>query len=209
MRLSGFIGIFSMYFYTTLCFGNDTSEYYLQVHFLYGSKPSKALKDLEPKWFGGIHGGHVGLGLDSNKILNFMPSGKIKIFGTKSGDHGVFIVDNLKEFRESVGGETDSNHWVTFLIPITLKQARVFDSIFNEYLKVTPYDYAFFGMRCGAAAYDVAAKCGIVKEYSYSGTWIRIFYPKIWRRKLFKMAKKNNWQIQSHSGTPRRVWEKD
>jgi hypothetical protein len=45
---------------------------YLKVHFLYGSKPKKRYQDSEPKWFGGILGGHVGIEGDTNEVVIFM-----------------------------------------------------------------------------------------------------------------------------------------
>jgi hypothetical protein len=45
----------------------------IKIHFLYGSKPAKEYKDVEQKWFGGMYGGHAGIEIDSNQILNFLP----------------------------------------------------------------------------------------------------------------------------------------
>ena len=47
---------------------------FLKVHFLYGSKPLKRDKNTEQKWFGGILGGHVGIEVKEDKVLNFLPS---------------------------------------------------------------------------------------------------------------------------------------
>jgi hypothetical protein len=42
------------------------------VHFLYGSKPSREARDIEKKWFGGKLGGHVGIEITPDSILNFV-----------------------------------------------------------------------------------------------------------------------------------------
>ncbi|WP_338814872.1 hypothetical protein V9L05_06675 [Bernardetia sp. Wsw4-3y2] len=55
-----------------LSYSQDTT--FLKVHFLYGSKPLKSDKNTEQKWFGGILGGHVGIEVEEDKVLNFLPS---------------------------------------------------------------------------------------------------------------------------------------
>ncbi len=62
------------YLISPLAFAGDTA--FLKVHFLYGSRPlKKNTRTLKKKWFGGILGGHVGIEGDSNRIINFLPSG--------------------------------------------------------------------------------------------------------------------------------------
>jgi len=107
---------------------------------------------------------------------------------------------------------TDSAHTVkkaSVIIPISFKQKEKLDSIVIAYSKETPYDYAFWGMRCASATYDILAQIDIVKEYSYRKTFRKIFYPKKLRKMLFKLAKKNKWLITREEGTHRRKWEKN
>ena len=95
------------------------------------------------------------------------------------------------------------------IIPVSQSQLIKLDSICKVYCAHAPYDYALFGMRCGAATYDVLAQIGIVKTYSYKKTFLKIFYPRILREKLLKEAQQNGWEVIRQEGTNRRVWEKD
>src|SRR5688500_17978347 len=71
---------------------------YLKVHFLYGSKPLKAFKDTEPKWFGGILGGHVGIEGDTDQILDFGPDGRFHVFAHKGNRNSSFGLRSSKSF---------------------------------------------------------------------------------------------------------------
>lgn len=185
------------------------SQYTLKVHFLYGSTPIKKYKD-EPKWFGGKLGGHVGVELEGRSgILNFVPKGKFHVFQDKKDKHGDFVIHDYDRFYSILGGESHSNKKTVIYIPISEKQKFIFDSLSKAYIKETPYDYAFLGMRCGAAAYDILAKLHILKEYNYYNTWNKIFYPKKLRRKLYALAQKNNWRVEKSAGSQKRKWEKD
>ncbi|HCS19415.1 MAG TPA: hypothetical protein DIW47_02440 [Bacteroidetes bacterium] len=182
---------------------------YLKVHFLYGSKPLKAYKDTEPKWFGGILGGHVGIEGDSNKILDFGPRGKFHIFAKKSKRNSYFGLRDRKSFYSILGSNPDSVKRAVVYIPVTRIQKAKFDSITKVYTSHAPYDYAFFGMRCGAASYDVLSQLGILPDYSYTQTYTRIFYPKKLRKRLFALATAKNWKVVKYEGSRRRKWEQD
>lgn len=182
---------------------------YLKVHFLYGSKPLKAYKESEPKWFGGILGGHVGIEGDSNKILDFGPRGKFHIFAKKGKRNSYFGLRNLESFYSILGAHPDSVKMAVVYIPITRDQKARFDSITRAYISRSPYDYAFFGMRCGAASYDVLSQLGILPGYGYTETYTRIFYPKKLRKRLFALANAKNWKVVKYEGSTRRKWEQD
>jgi hypothetical protein len=194
-------------FISLLGYAQDTA--YLKVHFLYGSKPLKKYKDTEQKWFGGMLGGHVGIEGDNDRIVNFLPNGKFHLFAKKDDKHSTYAIHSYTSFYAILGGNPDSVKKAIVYIPITQQQKQIFDSITTIYLNKTPYDYAFVGMRCGAAAYDILGKLGIVENYSYSKTFKKIFYPKKLRKRLFKKATENNWIVIKKEGTNRRKWEQD
>ena len=198
---------FLFYFHSLLSFSQGTT--YLKVHFLYGSKPLNKYADSEPLWFGGIHGGHVGIEADSGKIIDFSPQGKFHVIENDYFRHSKYSIKSPDHFYGILGGNPDSVKKAVVYIPVTKVRRDQFDSVTTRYLKQTPYDYAFFGMRCSAAAYDILSKVNIVKAYSRQGTYKRIFYPKLLRRQLLKMAAKNSWPVERHSGSARRRWEKD
>jgi hypothetical protein len=182
---------------------------YLKVHFLYGSKPLKKYKDTERKWFGGVLGGHVGIEGDSGRILNFLRKGKFHWFAKKDNKHSMFREHATSSFYSIFRYDPDSVKKAIIYIPVTPQQKQQFDSIATVYLKQTPYDYAFFGMRCGAAAYDILAQLGVLTRYSYCKTYKKIFYPKKLRKRLLKKATKNNWTIIRQVGSIKRKWERD
>lgn len=179
------------------------------MHFLYGSKPLKAYKDSEPKWFGGVLGGHVGIEGDSNNILNFLPSGEFHWFAKQDERNSRFAMHSPDNFYAMFGSDPDSVKKTIIYIPITAIQKQQFDSISVAYLNQTPYDYAFIGMRCGAATYDVLGQLGILTKYNQHKTYRKIFYPKKLRKPLLEKAEQNDWTIEKHAGSISRKWEKD
>ena len=200
-----FICIFSFLF--GLSHAQDTPV--LKVHFLYGSKPLKAYKDTEKKWFGGVLGGHVGIEADSNRIINFLPQGAFHVFKKENNRHSAYAEHNTDGFYGILGGDPDSVKKAIVYIPVTQQQKLKFDSIAAAYLAQTPYDYALFGMRCGAAAYEILGQLAIVKNYPRKKTAKKIFYPKKLRKRLFKKAVANGWTIIRQEGSAKRRWEKD
>ncbi|MBC7864122.1 MAG: hypothetical protein IAF38_14190 [Bacteroidia bacterium] len=183
--------------------------HFIKVHFLYGSKPKKKFKATESKWFGGILGGHVGIEKDSNVVFNFVPSGSFHVFAKKKERHSSFTTHSPNSFWTIMGSHHDSVKKLTVLVPISARQGLLFDSLSKAYREQTPYDYAFFGMRCGAAAYDVLARIGVMKKFRYRKTHRKIFYPKRLRKRLIKKAKRNGWKMIRNEGSERRKWERD
>jgi hypothetical protein len=191
----------------TPLFSQDS--FYLKVHFLYGSTPKRAFKATEPKWFGGKLGGHVGIESDSNRILNFVPNGSFHVFSKNKNRHSKYLEHAEQSFYGILGGNPDSVKKTIVLVPVSTLQKRMFDSIAACYLVKTPYDYAFFGMRCGAASYEVLAQLGVLKKYSYRKTYWKIFYPRKLRKRLLKKAKQNGWPVIEQQGSSKRKWEGD
>jgi hypothetical protein len=105
--------------------------------------------------------------------------------------------------------DTASYKYTTFEIPITNEQYNKLNLIINNYLVKTPYDYAFFGMRCTAAAYDVLSQIGIFKTKTRIRNICSNFYPRLLRRKMFRLAHQKQFKIESHPGRKTRVWEID
>lgn len=188
---------------------NFSDTQYLKIHFLYGSKPKRKFKKIEKKWFGGKMGGHVGIEADSEQILNFCRKGKLHIFQHDKDRHSCFKLSTTKKFNTIFDSTADSVKTLTVYVPVTALQKSEFDKIKTQYLLNAPYDYAFMGMRCGAAAYEILAQIGVVKRMSYHRTWHRIFYPKRLRKRMIKMAAKNHWKTSYTTGTYKRKWEKD
>jgi hypothetical protein len=186
---------------------SDTT--FLKVHFLYGSKPLKQYAASEPKWFGGILGGHVGIEGDSNQILNFLPQGAFHVFKKENNRHSTYAEHNEPGFYSILGGNPDSVKKAIIYVPISARQKQQFDSIAKAYLQQTPYDYALVGMRCGSASYEILGQLGILQSYPRKKTALKIFYPKKLRKRLLKKARGNGWTVVRQEGSHKRKWEKD
>lgn len=181
----------------------------IRVHFLHGSKPSFKFRHEEDRWFGGILGGHAGVEYEPGKIINFLPHGRFHVFAQPQRINSHFRIHDTISFYEILGSNTDSVKKTMVCIRISSQQKARLDTLVATYTRRSPYDYAFFGMRCGAAAYDLLALAGIVECHSFSGTWSRFFYPRKTRRYLEKLALRNGYGIQRLPGSHRRIWEKD
>ncbi len=185
----------------------DSTE--IRIHFLHGSKPKRKFKTTEPRWFGGILGGHAGVEVDTNAILNFLPSSKVHVFNSKKDINSHFAMHDTLSFYRILGGNWTTNKKTIITLKISAKQKAKLDSIAQVYFEKSDYDYAFFGMRCGAATYDVLAQAGIVPKYSYKRTWRKFFYPRRVRHCLESYARSNGFKIMKQKGSNKRKWERD
>ena len=143
------------------------------------------------------------------KGVNFLPNGKFHWFAKKDDRHSLYAVHSVNSFYEILGGEAENVKSAIVYIPVTLQQKQKFDSIAAAYLEQTPYDYALFGMRCGAAAYEILGQLNILTDYSIKITSRKIFYPKKLRKRLLRLAERNGWTVINQDGSERRKWEKD
>jgi hypothetical protein len=81
--------------------------------------------------------------------------------------------------------------------------------LIQNYTAQSPDDYAFLGVRCAAAAYSILAELNVFPKHRKSTTVLKIFYPKKLRKRVFKLAQSNKWQIEKVKGTNKRWWESD
>lgn len=176
----------------------------IQVYFLYGSVPAKGYKDKEPILFGGIHGGHVTIGVQ-NLVVGFVPYNGFHYINHKYDFCSNFHHQLKKEFLQ----DTVANKYVTFEIPVSDSQFRQLKKIISDYIAHSPYDYAFLGMRCASAAYDILSQVGIFEKKSKWGNIFSNFYPKKLRKKMFLLATQKNYKVTYNAGRHSRRWEKD
>jgi hypothetical protein len=176
----------------------------IQVHFLYGSKPLHKYRATEKKYFGGLHGGHVSIEVDSVDY-GFGPEGKFHIFSHKNNCHSIFKIKQTKGLPVYPADAKVT----TFFIPVTSEAYYKFLNIVNDYCNSTPYDYAFIGMRCAAAAQDVLGQMGVVKPRGKLKNIFTTFYPKMLRKRMFRLAREKNYRYVEQQGRKTRKWEKD
>jgi hypothetical protein len=187
--------------FVSTAFGQTKS---IKVYFLYGSKPAKGYKKTEKKRFGGIHGGHASIGI-GNEIVGFGPKGKFHIFPKKKENHSHFRSESLSSFaKDSVG-----NKYTVITIPVTNEQYDKVKSIHGDYCSAPPYDYAFLGMRCAAATYDILSQANILKPKGRIATIYSIFYPKRLLKRMLRLANEKGYKVHTQPGHKSRKWEKD
>ena len=180
---------------------SDTT--YIKVHFFYGSKPKMKYHKVESKRFGGLHGGHVSMELNDTNF-GFLFKGRVHIFSHKKNLHSHWVTES----NASWVNDTINDKYATVLVPLTGAQLQIYNQIKQEYLNHTPYDYAFFGMRCAASTYDMFSQMGFFKHRSRFGMVSKIFYPKLLRKRFLKLAQQNQWEVIRHEGSSRRKWER-
>ncbi len=191
--------------FSSFLIGQTDSTHFIKVHFLYGSKPLKKYKGkTEMKYFGGMHGGHVTIEVDSIDY-GFSPSGRVHMLSHRINYHSQFDGKHTQNQEPYPKGYKV----VTFIIPVSEMQYDQIHKIQMDYCTKAPYDYAFFGMRCAASAEDILGQIGIVKNKKRLGNIYTTFYPKKLRKRMFKLAAKNNYTIIKQDGRPTRKWETD
>lgn len=196
------------FFYIAPAMGQDSTS--VKVHFLYGSAPADSFKDLESEWFGGMLGGHVGIEIDTNKVLHFLPKGGLHVIGRiKKNFKSRFMQSDTQSFWGIFGTPPDSVKKLSIVLKISQAQKLALDSIALAYRAKVPYDYAVFGMRCASATYDVLSAAGILKYYHPKVNYPQHFYPALLRQKLINLAEERDWIMYRQEGTRRRKWESD
>jgi hypothetical protein len=181
----------------------QNSNQSIKVHFFYGSKPKFKYRHVEERRFGGLHGGHVSMQI-GDTVFSFLFTGRAHIFAHKRDMTGVWVNQNLHQWVN----DTVKGKYVSFTVPLNNSQYQTFKKVQSSYCSTVPYDYAFLGMRCASSTYDVFAQMGFFKHRSRMSMITEIFYPKLLRKKFFRMAEKNHWKIEKHEGSPRRKWER-
>jgi hypothetical protein len=189
-----------------LVFGASFAQepHLLKVFFRYGSIPEIGYKYIEYEEVGGLQGGHVSIGIDSLEI-GFTNDKTIHFFPQKDHMEGVFYWEYLKDFEDHVSDKK----YITFVIPITQDQYIKLRKILLAYIDNSPYDYAFFGMRCASATYDVLSQIGLFEVLTPAKNMISNFYPKLFRRKMFQLARKNEYTVIRVKGRKTRIWDED
>jgi hypothetical protein len=180
------------------------AQHSITVLFLYGSKPAHGYKQTEHKLFGGIHGGHVSIRIDSN-IFSFQPKYDWHIFPHHKKIVGGFILEDLSVWVKDTAGDK----YTSIEIPVTDSQYVKLKQLEKDLLAHTPYDYAFFGVRCAAGAADVLEDIGILKPRSVFGDVMKYFYPQKLRRRLLKYANEHHFTIHRQPGKISRKWERE
>ena len=169
-----------------------------------------------------MHGGHVAIEYAPDKALSFQPlhytgiarSGHLTNRANPKNFNSCFRIYTERRAWTVLGNyynNPDSLRRATFVIPITVTQKKRLDSIAQAYVRQTPYDYSFLGMRCASASYEVLEAAGILTGYSHH-FWCNVFTTRRFRYLLYREYlhnKDNGWRLYTSKGSQSRQWEKD
>jgi hypothetical protein len=176
-----------------------------RVHFVYGSRPKKEFRKTEEKVPGGLFGGHISI-----------QSGEY-VYGFESIDRKRIHIFQKRKFN-SIFTKEHPDKWLkvnndqkmlSIEVPVDNEKLVRLNRILEEFHRKTPYDYAVFGMRCGASTYQILCVIGIFPPASRFEAMLRIPYPGILRRKLLRIAGAKNFRIYNQAGKDTRIWAKD
>jgi hypothetical protein len=186
------------------CHSLAQKSHSINVFFLYGSKPALEYKKIETREFGGIHGGHVSIGIDSFNV-SFHHVNGFHVFSRRKKLKGMYEQIPITVFlRDTVGRK-----YAVITIPLDSIQYENLKKTISSYILKTPYDYAFFGMRCAAAAYEMLSTASVFRSRSRLETVCLNFYPRLLRKKLVCLAMKKKYAIHRQNGILTRTWETD
>ncbi len=205
------------------------TPYTIRILCLYGSVPAKGYWKVEPfhgphnmiNWVAKLHGGHVGIEYAPDKVLSFQPetygglaaSGHFLPNFRKRNFNSCFRTVTVSRMWNCLGNHynnIDSLRRAVFVIPITPAQRLLLDSLVDRYTDQTPYDYAFFGMRCASSTYDVLQTAGILPKSDM--IWYNVFTTQEFRYLLYREYLRNKdkgWELYTVKGSQSRKWEKD
>lgn len=176
----------------------------IHLFFRYGSVAAPGHEDPDYEEVGGIFGGHVSLGIDSSEV-GFTNHRRIHLFGNSEFKNSHFYRKSLREFQDKTKGKK----YVTFEIPVTAEQYEKLKVILDHYIEQSPYDYAFFGMRCTSATYEVLSQIGLFPALSKMQNIFVNFYPELLRRKMFRLANDQHYAVIQQPGVNTRIWDED
>lgn len=152
-------------------------------------RPSRsALKQRAPemKWFSGLFTGHVGIEFRPGKVIDFVSYGRFRLLPNNKNPHSRFTVRARKDFEALLGTGDHAPPLSSLTIPVSEDQLTALENIIDDYTRQPPYDYAFLGMRCASAAYEMLARAGILSHHSRFFLVFRLFTPGLLKQYLRK-----------------------
>jgi hypothetical protein len=174
----------------------------IYVHILHGSRPDAPN---EYKSIGGYRGGHVVTQVDTFVYGFNFRSRKIHTFPSRKNNSGIFEKEGVVEWRS----DKKKFKITTFAIDVSIAQHDSLQALYEKYLQGSPYDYAFFGMRCAASSYHMLGCVQVIEPCSRARSVRKAFHPKALRKRLVAMAEEKKFRIIVQKGSRTRKWEGD
>lgn len=161
----------------------------LSIKVLFLHRPSLRVlsqKAPELKWFSGLFSGHVGIEFRPGRVVDFVSYGRFRGLPNNKKPHSRFVIRTRQEFETLFGTGPRVPRLSIITIPVSENQQNSLEKVISTYTRKSPYDYAFGGMRCASATYEILARAGILRSRSLRFIAFRIFTPGILKRYLRK-----------------------
>jgi hypothetical protein len=178
------------------------------LHCIHGSV-SRAWwkKDPRPR-VGGLLGGHVVIEC-GNDICHFdnkkMPT---RLWYSDRPDNSFVVVEDVEYWKS----RTQNDQITSYVIAVTDAEYQLLGDFIGRFKTgelPTPYNYAFFGYRCYAFAFDILSRVGIVNIKSKFLHILYGFIPPIARKVIGQELSetKKEYSIKYRKGENIRIWE--
>jgi len=183
-------------------------SFFITLHFIHASVYKKIASNLSKEAVRLI-GGHIEIQIDEY-VYGFETKYKNKIphiisYEERKNFNGVFLKKDFLIWLEESKGELITS----VKVPVTLKQKQKLIELYEKNLKETPYDYAFFGMRCASSAYQMLGTTGIVPAQESNTRYIMSsFFPRLFRKMVLSWANYNGFEVSVKEGRIDRYWER-
>lgn len=178
---------------------------YLVIHFLHGYIRKRHCED--PKTtVGGLLGGHIEWEIEDT-VYGFQYADRKKIHFYSRKQPAAFGGLFTRKSKANWLKETKNDRITSIFIPLGEGQRVRLVDILEAYHRQAPYDYAFLGMRCASATFELMAEIGLLPKKSRRYYILHAFYPRQLRKRLVKWAKKNKFQVLKKEGIESRFWE--
>jgi hypothetical protein len=177
----------------------------IHIHFIYGSVPLKEFRYTGEKVPGGLLGGHIYLQKGQN-VFGFEPIDRTKIhLFPRKKFNSRYTKEDYSDWYQHIRNKK----LVSIEIPLSDTSGNYLNILLENFHRKTPYDYAVFGMRCGASTYQILSEAGLFPLSSGFKAMLRVPVPGILRKKLLKIAEEDNLKITRQAGNQERKWEND
>ena len=181
----------------------DTTHRYIYVHIIHGSRPAWGYWHEKLK-AGGKLGGHATIEIDTVVYGFSSKNGLFHIIPSRKNPTGYFQRFNWDGWISHIKGSKVT----TIRIPVTARQLKLLKEKYEEEVKRTSYDYAFFGMRCASSCYQMLGYVGIIYPSSKLRCMKRAISPGPLRARLLKFARRYHYEITIQEGDSARIWDK-
>ena len=169
----------------------------IKIHFINPRKIDEETKNKHDlKWFTGWLSGHVGIEYSFNRILDFVSQGSFHWIAQRKKHHSQFNIRTRTEFLGLFGQDHENTHGITITIPVSFSRQQKLATTARKYVYKSPYDYAFVGMRCASATYEILARAGILKPFSLNATAFLFPSPLFLKIYLLRIAHKKHWKAE-------------